>query len=410
MNILGLYAEDYPWDVRIEKVLGGLARRGHHVDLVCRNLKRSASREEVDGMVCHRVLDGGLPHLLHATCTIPASFNPLWQQAVRRILAPGRKDLVVVRDLPLAPLAIREAHRHGIPCVVDMAENHPEMWRDVGRHDRWKLPSLILKNPDLGKLMERHTVRHADMIFVVVEEMRDYLLSLGGDPERIKIVSNTPDLQKYEQALEAPPLPVQGDTLDLVYAGFVSTHRGLDQALPALARLRDMRPLPRLHIVGSGSHVSALRHTVQRLGIASQVLFHGWVEHARLNQFIAPCHVGLVPHLKTGHTDHTIPNKIFDYMAQAKPVLVSNARPLERLVQEVGCGLVFTDGDSADLARQIQALADADRRREMGLAGRRAVFEQHHWAADFDVIIQTLERTPLTRRSAAPLTRPTTEP
>ena len=402
MNILGLYAEDYPWDVRIEKVLGGLARRGHHVDLICRNLKRSAPREEVDGMVCHRVMDGRLPRALHSLCSIPASCNPLWQRAARGILAQGRTDLVLVRDLPLAPLAIHEAHRHGVPCVVDMAENHPEMWRDVGRHDRWKIPSLILKNPALGKLMERHTVRRADMIYVVVDEMRNHLLALGGDPGRIRIVSNTPDLQKLGEAFHQTQAPDATETLDLVYAGFVSTHRGLDQVLPALARLRDTKPLPRLHVVGSGSQVAALRHAAQRLDISRQVLFHGWVKHEDLKGYIAPCHVGLVPHLKTGHTDHTIPNKIFDYMAQAKPVLVSNARPLERIVQEVGCGLVFTDGDCADLAQKIETLADDALRQKMGEAGRAAVLYKLHWATDFDVVIQTLEMNPLSRRGSCP--------
>ncbi len=50
MRILGLYSEDYPWDVRIEKILGGLTGRGHSVDLVCRNLERKASNETVSGM------------------------------------------------------------------------------------------------------------------------------------------------------------------------------------------------------------------------------------------------------------------------------------------------------------------------------------------------------------------------
>ena len=123
---------------------------------------------------------------------------------MRSGIVSNRAELVFVRDLPLAVLAICEAKRAGLPCVVDMAENHPEMWLQVCRNDRWKFPSLVLKNPALARKLEARVARSADFIFVVVEEMRDHLLRIGADPERIRVVSNTPDLEAF-RGFEEPP-------------------------------------------------------------------------------------------------------------------------------------------------------------------------------------------------------------
>jgi len=395
VNILGIYGEDYPWDVRIEKVFGGLARRGHDVHLVCRNVQRSAATESVDGISCHRVLGPSIGRPWQSLLTIPAFVNPIWRSAIRRAIVDSAADLVIVRDLPLAPLAIREAHRAGLSCLVDMAENHPEMWREVCRHDRWKLPSYIMKNPSLGKRMELDTVRGADKIVVVVEEMREHLLSLGADPFRVVVVSNTPDIDRVPVVRDRVQEPPGDRTLDLVYTGFVTPRRGLDQVLLALARLRDLAPIPRLHIVGDGEHLSALRSQTKKLELTDQVIFHGWVDHSQVAETIAASHIGIVPHLKTGNTDNTIPNKIFDYMAQGRPVLVSDARPLERIVGELDCGLVFGDANVSDLAEQIRKLADPHLRHRLGRNGHRAIRNRYNWAVDFQRFVETIESPPL---------------
>src|SRR5207248_5805681 len=48
------------------------------------------------------------------------------------------------------------------------------------------------------------------------------------------------------------------------------------------------------------------------------------------------------------------PNKLFDYFAAGKPVLISSAYPT--LVDEANAGIRFTPGDPAALADAIQAM------------------------------------------------------
>jgi len=365
MRIVALYAEDYPWDVRVDKLFTGLVERGHVVTLVCRNEAGLPARGREGVLACRRVPGPGVPRAVRRLLSLPAFFNPLWRSAVMEAVRAAGADLLVVRDVPLAPLAVQIGRRAGIPVVIDMAENHPAMWRNVVLNDPWRLPSLVLKNPRVAAWMEGYAVRRADGVFVVVEEMRERLVRLGVAPGRIAVVSNTPRLRDIRRGAGSAPA---AGPLSLVYVGCVTLNRGLQTVIKAMAIVqRDELPLL-LHIVGDGPAVPALRRLVSEYGQQERVSFHGWVDHGRLPDLLGRAHVGVVPHLRSEHTETTIPNKLFDYMASGLPVLTADPAPLARIVRQEGCGLVYADRDPQDCARALRRLADGDLRRRLGNA------------------------------------------
>ncbi len=392
MNIVGVYGEDYPWDVRVEKLLRGCLGAGHQVRLVCRNLKRRPAVEDADGIECHRVLGPGFPGPVHGGLTLPAPGNPLWRRAIRRACRGFTPDLLIVRDLPLALLVIEEAARLGIPAVVDMAENHPAMWQNVVDSDPIRLRSWLLKNPGLARRLERRVARRASGIFVVVDEMREHLIRVGAPPERVHLVSNTPPASILAHAAD-PSQTAEDGMIDLIYVGHVTRTRGLQQVIAALAHpsLADL-PL-RFRIVGAGAHRTALQALSRDLNLADRVVFHGWVDSREVPALVARCQVGVIPHLKTEHTDTTVPNKLFDFMAAGLPVLVSNAVPMERIAREQDCGLAFDGADSTSLPACLQQLADPSRRAALGQRGRQAVSALYNWERDLEralAVVSTL--------------------
>jgi len=384
MNIVGVYGEDYPWDVRVEKLLRGCLDAGHRVRLVCRNLKRRSLVEDADGIECHRVLGPLAPGFL----SVPAPGNPIWRRAIRRTCEDFKPDLFIVRDLPLAMLVIREAERMGVPALVDMAENHPAMWQNVMDSDPIPLRSWLMKNPALARRLERQVAARASGVFVVVEEMRDHLVRAGAPLDRVHLVSNTPPRSILDFA--ADPADASKGTIDLIYVGHVTRTRGLQQVIAALAVLPDDATPMRFHIVGTGAHLQRLQDLAAELGVSDRVIFHGWVESNEVPALVSQCHVGVIPHLKTEHTDTTVPNKLFDFMAAGLPVIVSNAVPMERIVREQDCGLAF-DGALADsLPGCLRQLADPQVRLDMGQRGRQSVSTLYHWERDLDRALEVV--------------------
>lgn len=75
----------------------------------------------------------------------------------------------------------------------------------------------------------------------------------------------------------------------------------------------------------------------------------------------------------------TFPNKNFDYLAAARPVVLAVEGESADLVRDSGAGLVARPGDGADLAAKIADLSalSAAERAAMGAKGRRYVLSRY---------------------------------
>lgn len=380
MRILKLFDGDYPWDVRVEKVAGSLVEAGHEVRLLCRNQAGRARREsDPTGFEIERLRP------LPGPLSFPFFLNPVWALALREQLASFRPDRLLVRDLPLAPLALALGHRAGIPVIADLAEPYPESLRSRLAFERLPWTSRLVRNPRAADFVERQLVRRIDRVLVVCPEAGERLERRGLPAGRWVEVGNTPRLASFApKGGPTPELDGLEGRFTLFFSGLLAGDRGLEVAVDALARLAALEPQRyALVIVGEGPMREPLREQAARLGIAPMVRLPGWIEHDRLPDLIVRADAGLLPFHSCPHIDATLANKLFEYMALELPVIVSDVPPMVRVLAETACGLVFRSGDSADLARAIGELAAAgDEARRCGEAGAEAVRQRYHWGVD----------------------------
>jgi glycosyltransferase involved in cell wall biosynthesis len=395
VTVCKVWDADYPWDVRVEKVCRSLGRE-HEVHLVSRNTKRRSSYERHDGLHIHRLpVAPWAPDRLNAVMGFPVFFNPLWIRAVWQTVRRCRAKALIVRDVPLALTALLVGRAAGIPVVLDMAENYPAMIRDVWAAGRARIGDRLVRNPRLVRLVERISVRHADHILVVVDESRERLAKMGVPTSKMTVVMNTPPLERGaehgregDDRLEAS----RRDELVLVYLGLLEAPRGLGTAIQAMREVRRRFSLARLVIIGSGRDEERFREEARIAGVTDCVEFRGWVEYREALGCLSRCDVGLVPHHATESWQTTIPNKLFDYMSLGKAVIVSNARPTERIVTEERCGLVFRDRDVTSLAEAIVAMGDPALREACGRRGREAIRRRYNWEADERRLLGAIRR------------------
>jgi glycosyltransferase involved in cell wall biosynthesis len=143
-------------------------------------------------------------------------------------------------------------------------------------------------------------------------------------------------------------------------------------------------------IVGTGSMSASLSDLARALDVSDVVIFHGWQSQPKMRNIILKSDVGVVPHRVTAHTSTTLPNKIYDYMALGRPVVVSDAPALQHLVVSANCGLVFRDQDPNSLLECLLKLRASELRRELGANGRLAVSESMNWSIDEAVILAAI--------------------
>jgi glycosyltransferase involved in cell wall biosynthesis len=125
-----------------------------------------------------------------------------------------------------------------------------------------------------------------------------------------------------------------------------------------------------------------LERLVNKLGIANSVTIHGWLSHERVNELMAEANVGTLTYRVCGHWNHTIPNKIFDYMLAGLPVLATDVAPIKRIVLQENCGLICQDLDVTDIAENLERLRDPELRQLLGDNGHQAVCHTWNWYRD----------------------------
>jgi glycosyltransferase involved in cell wall biosynthesis len=214
--------------------------------------------------------------------------------------------------------------------------------------------------------------------------------ALRGSADDIVVVENTPVLDELDQAA-AVSAHTDGP-LELVCSGGVHYYRGIDTLVDAAALLRERGgPAARWTVVGEGK-VPELRARAEQRGVGDVVEFVGF--QPDVLAFVARADAGIVPPHRSAHYDVTMPNKLYDYMALRKPVVVSDTIPMRRVVGSTDCGLVFESGNPGSLAEQVAKLVDPDVRRRYGENGRRAVEDRYNWAVDARTLLAAIVNVP----------------
>ena len=381
MRVVYVWDADYPWDVRTEKVCAYLSSQGHEVTIAARNRAwQPLVEQRPEGMVRRMPPWHALGRSLDGVLSFPAFFNPRWLSHLEQTIRLARPDVLVVRDLPLAPTAIRVGRRHGVPVVLDMAENYPAMIAALWETGRRRVFDVVVRQPAAVARVERWTLPRVSHVIVVVEESRDRIVSLGVPAERITIVSNTPPRARAEAVRGGR---AAGGPLRLVYLGLLEVHRGVGELLAAMAILRDRGRAVNLTIIGDGRDESLFHRQASDLGLAAPwVRFTGRLANTAALDTVAQADIGVVPHHADESWNTTIPNKLFDYMAAGLAVISSDAAPCRRVVSETGCGRTYRSGDAAELAQAVEELLPEPIRAACGRAGREAVRARYNWEED----------------------------
>jgi len=402
LAVLYVWQSEYPWDVRTEKVCKALSDAGARVHLAACNRRWESTEERLPEALTHRMspwrwVGRGLDRALQ----FPAFFNPRWIALLAGVMHRDRPHVIVVRDLPLCPTALWIGRRFGVPVVFDMAENYPAITQDLWDAGRQRRFDFLVRNPRFVAAVEDYCIHRVDHTLVVVEECAAGLATRGVSRDRIDIVSNTPPASRASAHGERP-VKAARERVEIVYLGILEIVRGVQELIGAVRVLRDHSVRVRATIVGGGRDMDLFRQRARELGLTDEdVVFKGHLDHAAALDVVAAADIGVVPTRRTAHADSTVPNKLFDYMAAALPVVTSDTVPCARIVRETDTGEVFRAGDAADLAAAIGRLVeDPARRYAMGEHGREAIRTRYNWEQDSAVLTRVIGRVTRQRRTA----------
>lgn len=214
-----------------------------------------------------------------------------------------------------------------------------ELWPD--RNGRWEARAWLLA-------AEWLFVRVADEVVTVSPAIAERMARRYRIPAPT-IVRNVPDA--------APAAPAPTDDHLVVYVGALLAHRGLEQAIDAIALV----PGIRLRVIGPGGAglIGELRARAQAAGVGERFDVADPVPPDAVVRAIGGAAAGLSLFQPTcASHELTLPNKLFEYVAAGVPVLTSDVAESAAFVREHGVGEVVAAGDPQDIARGLRRLLD----------------------------------------------------
>jgi glycosyltransferase involved in cell wall biosynthesis len=261
----------------LQRIGAHLAASGVRVTLRTARYPGASRREVIDGV---RIDRAGGPYTVYVWAGLAMVLARIGLGPLRH----ARPDVVIDTQNGL-PFMARLAFGRRVTVLVHHC--HRELWPVAGwlmSRVGWFVESTV--SPWLH--------RRNQYVTVSLPSARD-LTDLGVDADRVAVVRNGLD----EAPAETLHLPKSATPRVVVLSRLVP-HKQIEDALDAVARLRQDLPDLHLDVVGGGWWEDRLVAHADLLGVSDAVTFHGHVDELAKHQLLQRSWVHLLPSCKEG--------------------------------------------------------------------------------------------------------------
>jgi teichuronic acid biosynthesis glycosyltransferase TuaC len=272
----------------------------------------------------------------------------------QRLLARRRFDLIDAHYFyPDGVAAVMLGRRFKLPVVVTARGT------DINLHAQYRLSGRMI----------RWAARHAAGVVAVSRALKERLVALGVQPDRIEVLRNGVDLDLFrplERERLRDELGLKRKTL--LSVGNLLAFKGHGIVIEALSLLPDCD----LVIVGEGPDRAAFDALARERKLSDRVRFAGSISQEALRKYYAAADALVLASSREGW-----PNVLLEAMACGTPVIATDVGGVSEIVTAGEAGLIVearTAAAVAMAARQLFA-APPDRR------ATRRFAEQFGWEA-----------------------------
>jgi len=379
-----------------------LVKRGHEVTVIASDFDYLSRTPTHHGATGATTVHSGVTFLWLQTGAYVANDGKRTRSMLRYAIRATRASLslrpppdVIIGSSPqlLAPLAASVAARlRRVPWIFEARDIWPSALVDLGAITRGGVTHRSLER------LERYLYNYADAVVTVPPRGNRRLEELGIDTAKWMHIPNGASAELSPPDRLPPDIErVLADSqFAIVYTGAIGATHDFGAILTAIQGIKE--DAPRLYeqlallIVGGGVAATDTRQRAIDAGLDRVHIFRA-VEKPTIRALLERADACLLALANADVLRYGIsPNKLFDYLAAAKPVLVSSFEPT--FVDEAGAGIRYLPGDSSSIADGIEKLMTIPEmeRARMGERGRDLVRAKYSIDAIADQYESLLKR------------------
>lgn len=375
-------ALDEPGGTRHHELARYLASKGHRVTIIASPISYLTGKSRSAKIPwCEKQTDGELITILRVY-TYPSlhrsfayrllSFFSFMISSFTIGLGVKNVDLVWGTSPPIfqGVTAWLLARLKGVRFIFEVRDLWPAFAVAVG----------VLNNPVLIKLsewLERFLYRRANLVVVNSPGFSQHVQSRGA--VRVELVPNGADTSMFNPSVDGTAFRNAhhlSSQFIVLYAGAHGLSNDLGTVLEAAKLLLPRKDI-RIVLVGDGKDKPVLQAEATRQKLEN-VLFLPPIPKIEMPMALAAADACIAILKPVEMYKTTYPNKVFDYMAAGKPVVLAIEGVIRELIENAAGGIPVPPGNPPALARAILRLADdPELARKLGQQAR--VYVESHF-------------------------------
>lgn len=241
-------------------------------------------------------------------------------------------DLIYQRYSMFNVVGVWLSMYYNIPLVLEF--NGSEVWVD----SNWAGGTLRLTT--LMQKIEQYNLKHAHNIVVVSQALRQQLLAMGIDGQKIIVNPNGVDIERFnpdrltnERYIIRTQLGIDQKFV-IGFAGTFGPWHGIDLLAQVIPRTIKQHPRAHFILFGEGQLKELLEIALKSADVIDSVTFTGMLNAHDMPSYLAACDAFICPTQpnKDGTPFFGSPTKLFEYMAMGKPIIASDIGQVKELL------------------------------------------------------------------------------
>jgi glycosyltransferase involved in cell wall biosynthesis len=319
--------------------------------------------------------------------------------AVRRI-----QQVVLDTNVNLVHLHGYKADMYGLLATRNSGTKRIATCHDSGMVKRFHFSSPSMT--DLYGWVDKLTLRRFHCVAAVSKPIAEALVRSGVPADRVRVIDNGIDLQRFDGSKPAADLLAFKDNAPLIgLVGRLVEGKGHEVLLRVTQELALLYPSLKIVFVGDGPLLDKLQKLTYELGLTPRVRFAG--KRADMPSVYAALDIFVLPSSNEG-----MPISILEAMCSSTPVVASRVGAIPSVIADRQTGLLVEPGDDASLRAAITDLLSSPTLRPM-LSQNASRFVRSNYSSGamatkyLHLYTETLRKSSTTQYSAVETSSPT---